>query len=142
MDRYLTLVQALAVPLLGLIGSVFASRGPRRELHTLERLAALRDRLGPEASSILEPLTADLASMLAYKERRRLHRKLDGSALAALIFVLVTGGAALYGGRAIGQWWSIVAGGAVALFTLALAWAGALQLWEYPEEVEGPNPKS
>lgn len=142
MDRYLTLLQALGVPLIGLLGSAFAARGPRRELHALERLAALRDRVGQEASGILDPLSADLASMVAYKERRRLFRSLDGGALAALIIVLMVGSAALYGGLAIGHWWSIATGGAAALFTLALAWVGVLQLWKYPDGIERPSFKN
>lgn len=132
------ILQALAVPLLGVFGLMNQARQERHTVRLLERLVTVRKDAPATSHKDLDRLIAQLAEAVSYKERRRLSRRLDGASAASLIFVLVVGGLALFGAFSFDAWWSYLIGITIAVFSIILAWVGALDLYMYDPNLKPP----
>lgn len=138
LKTWLPLLQALAVPIIGLVGGWVRSRQERGALPMLERLVTARASAPEVVQQRLDPLLADAADVLAYHLRRRLGRRFDPATLAAILLVTGVGMASVYVAARVSTWWSWSIGGFVGVFSGALIAAGAVQVYSYPE-IEPPE---
>jgi hypothetical protein len=127
-ERVLSAIGALAVPLLGLM--VQASRRNRlqRRIDEHLRLAERVKPLDPSGARELESLASEALGVLIRREQRWLRRKLDPSAIVALIFFIAPGGAGFVLALEWHSDWRWPAIVASALWTVVWLIVGATQL--------------
>ena len=94
------LVSAVAVTLLTVfLGPLLRGEVEGRLVRRARAVAELREKVEPgsPAQRHLDALLNDQAAMIRVRGRARIHRKVNGSNLSALIFVGVVGGGVVYG---------------------------------------------
>lgn len=122
-----------ALPAVAAILRVVWPSGQRSLAHRIERLAKTRESLAesPSATRLVDEALEVMAHQLAYEERRRLRRSVDGASVAAVIFVGVTGGAISWGLSLLDEWWWTAAAVLIASFAVLLIAAGLPQIMKY-----------
>ena len=138
--------RALLVPLAPVILGYFAkwlgarTGGVRRRL---DGHLALRARLregGVENLAPVQVLIDEEVAALVLRERRRLHRQLDGGTAAAVVFIVLLTALPCWALWQWGYWWaqglSILWGIIGFLFVLV----GAPQVFKYPGLTDPPDP--
>lgn len=99
-SQNLAVISGVLVPLLlAVVGPMLERDGGGRDLKRIKRYAQLRSMLvdGSEAASNLDSLLAEETGVLVDRNLPRVGRKLDGSNIAAIVFVSLIGGAASFG---------------------------------------------
>ena len=129
------LIGSIVVPLFGVIWKVTNDRKDPGAIRRMRRHSDLYGVLPGEAKDQLLPLIVHEARTYAAKNLRKVQRRLDGSAVAALIFFAVVTGLLLYplisGGLKF--WPLFILAGLVALLGLLFIIIGSQQIFKYDE---------
>lgn len=140
MDRWITVAQVLAGPVLAILVKSAAGFGRfRRQRHQIRENVGLLESLPAQLKPAVEGLLVVQVEALVRDQTKLLSRKLDGATVGTLVLVGLVGGGAVAAGLAIDRWWSIAFGSVIASFCLVLCLVGLGQLYKYAESEPSGN---
>lgn len=127
--NWLAVISA-AVPLLSLVWRF--TRTPRSRTR-LDALVEVHDKLPPEVQQRMVPALETHLDSYLDEMQQQADRKIDGSSIAALVFVAIVGGLSLWGIGWLSQtvhWVFWIPFGVVAFFLVALLVAGMGKIYK------------
>ncbi|GAB3621148.1 hypothetical protein GCM10027417_24090 [Glutamicibacter endophyticus] len=140
MEEYIKWATAVVIPLLGLIIKYRSDNQDPGAVRRMKRHAQLATELPEESKKHLEELLDVESGLYAERMKRRAQRKLKGGTLGAVILVALVFGGALFG---LSAWafiwpWAWIFVGVTGFFCVLFLVAGAMQLYEYPQDRDEP----